>query len=68
MHRLDKGVSQLIKCPHNEPKFDCDIFGIPDVIGKVRVLKVETVGPLSMLLGVRDASADCQMFLFLTNF
>ena len=28
-HKFVNGVLQTIKYPHNEPKFDCDIFGIP---------------------------------------
>ena len=44
-----------MKYPHNETKFDCDIFGILGVIFKVRVLKFDTFGPLSMFLGVSDA-------------
>ena len=54
-HKFDNGVSQLIKYMHNEPKFDCDLFGIPGVIFKVRALTFDTVGLLSMLLGVSDA-------------
>ena len=54
-YKFDTGVLQLVKYPHNEPKYDCDIFGTPGVIFKVRVLKVDTVGPLSMLLGVSNA-------------
>ena len=45
-------VSQLIKYLVNETKFDCDSFGIPGVIFKDRVLKFDTVGPLSMFLSV----------------
>ena len=41
-HKFDDGISQLIKYPHSEPKFDCDNFGIPVDIFKVRVLKFDT--------------------------
>ena len=44
-----------MKYPHNETKFDCDICGIPGVIFKVKVLKFDTFGHLSMFLGVSDA-------------
>ena len=58
--RFAHGASQLIKYPHNEPKFDCDIFGIPGVISKVGALVSDTVGIMRF--------ADCQIFLFLTIF
>ena len=45
-----------MKYPRNESKFDCEIFGIPGMILKVRSLIFNIVGAFIILLGVSDAS------------
>ena len=37
-HKFENAVSQPMKYPYDEPKFNCDILSIPGVIFEVRVL------------------------------
>ena len=58
-HNLDNhGVSQLIKYPHNETKFDCDILSWN--LAHLDLWVCSSVWVMRF--------AECQIFLFLTNF